>query len=423
MAIKNSIFQFSTIFIGKIGSLIFTIIIARLLMPELFGLYNLALATILLFTAISNLGIGETLIRFVSKSLGEKNKKKAKAYLVYFGKIKIFLTFIAILILVFSAKFISETHYQKPLFLSLIAGSLYILFFEIVTFFGFILQASNDFKGIFHKEIIFQISKIILVPLIVLFSLKYSLPNEIILFYLILGLTFSYFITAVFMFFVSFKRVNFIKTKKEKLNSRQTKQANRFLSMTAFLILSGMFFSYIDKIMLGRFVSVEFIGYYSAALGLVGALSSLIGFGGVLLPIFSRIKDKKLEQSMKKSIRIVLILGILLFIFTLLFAPLIILIAYGSNYNPSTNILRLLSLLIIILPLIGIYSSYFTSQGKPQIVVKLLILSTLINVILNYFLITSLLEYGGLLATFGAGIATLISQFFYLGGLIYSKRK
>ena len=53
-----------------------TILLARILMPELFGLYNLALSTIFLFSAISNLGIGETVITFVSKELG-KNKKKS----------------------------------------------------------------------------------------------------------------------------------------------------------------------------------------------------------------------------------------------------------------------------------------------------------------------------------------------------------
>ena len=52
-AIKNSTFQLATNLVAKIGSLFFTIIIARLLMPELFGLYSLALATILMFSAIS----------------------------------------------------------------------------------------------------------------------------------------------------------------------------------------------------------------------------------------------------------------------------------------------------------------------------------------------------------------------------------
>ena len=73
LTIKNSIFQVSTTIISKIGALIFTIILARLLMPELFGLYSLALSTILIFVAFSDFGMGETLVRFVSRELGRKN--------------------------------------------------------------------------------------------------------------------------------------------------------------------------------------------------------------------------------------------------------------------------------------------------------------------------------------------------------------
>ena len=80
MAIKNSIYQFSTTLLAKIGAFFFTIIMARLLLPELFGLYSLALSTILFFVTFSDLGIGEALLRFVSKYLGKNKDTKAKSY-------------------------------------------------------------------------------------------------------------------------------------------------------------------------------------------------------------------------------------------------------------------------------------------------------------------------------------------------------
>lgn len=124
---------------------------------------------------------------------------------------------------------------------------------------------------------------------------------------------------------------------------------------------------------------------------------------------------------MKKSLRVVFITGFLLFMVTLLVAPLAILIIYGSEYLQAINILRLLSLLLIILPIISIYTSYFMSKGKPKVIAKLLIFSTIINIFLNYILITSFLKYGDLAAIYGAGIATLISQGIYLGGLIWKR--
>src|SRR3990172_2759397 len=113
-AIKNSVYQTFTNIFAKIGSLIFTIIVARLLLPGLFGLYSLALSTILLFSAFSDFGIGGAFVTFISRELGKKRKKTAKAYTYYFGKISLFLISISILALLASAKFISENYYQKP---------------------------------------------------------------------------------------------------------------------------------------------------------------------------------------------------------------------------------------------------------------------------------------------------------------------
>ena len=423
LIVKNSIYQFSTTLIAKIGSLIFVIILARLLMPELFGLYSLALSTILLFTSISDLGIGGTLVRFVSKELGKRNKRKAKAYTIYLGKIKLILVFISISILLFSARFISEVYYKKPLFMALIAGLLYIFFIIMTGFFSSILQASNYFKGLFHKEILFQISRIILVPLAVLFALKYSLSYEYTLFYIILFLSISYLLTSLFIWYFPIKKINFIKTKELKLTSKQSKIINKFIVITSATIFSGLFFSYIDKIMLGYFVNAEFIGYYTVSFSLVGALGSLVSFGAVLLPIFSRLGKTELQKGLKKSIRIVSTLSIPLVLITILSAPLAISIIYGAEYSPSINILRALSLLLIVLPLIGIYSSYFMSIGKPRVLAKLLILATILNIVLNYVFITSLLPYGHLAAVYGAATATIISQGFYLGGLILSRKK
>ena len=183
-------------------------------------------------------------------------------------------------------------------------------------------------------------------------------------------------------------------------------------------------FTNIDKVMLGYFVQAEFIGYYTAALSLIGGISPFLGFAAiVLLPIFSRMKGKRLEIALKKSRNLVLILSIATFIFILLFAPVIISVIYGSEYALAINILRLFSGLLIFLSLIALYQTYYISQGKPKKIAKLLIISTILNIFLNYIFITSLLPYGHLAAVYGASIATIISQGFYLGGLVLGRKK
>ena len=423
LALKNSIYQFSTDASAKIGSFIFLIILARLLMPEFFGLYSLALSTILIFGGIFELGTSTAVIRFISREFGKK-KRKVIPYLYYFGKIKIIMFIFAAILLTFSAKYISNVFYQKPIFFALLAGVLYIMFNHLNDFLKSLLHASNNFASIFKREIIFQISRMILIPLLIIFALKKSFSSEINLMLIILFLAFSLFLASLLMMF-DVKKIYFKKFKKEKdkLSKKQKTNVNKFLFATATLSISGIFFGNIDKVMLGRFVQSEFIGYYTAAFGIVGAMISLIGFSSiVLLPIFSKLKGKRLEKGLQKSIIINAFLSIILFIITISLSYLIIQIVYGNQYLLATNILRILSLLLFIAPLIAIYQSYYVSQGKLRIIAKFLILTTLFNVILNYILIKTFIPYGDLFAVYGVVFATLFSQGIYLGGLFLGRK-
>ena len=288
-----------------------------------------------------------------------------------------------------------------------------------------LLEASNYFKGIFQKEIIFQVSRLVMIPLAILLSLKYGLSTEMMLANIVLLTSFSVLIASLFLLpkLNDFYFKNSL-NKSVPLSTKQKKEVNAFIISTAAFFLSGVFFTNVDKIILGRFVSSEFIGYYGAASSLIAALTPLVIFSSVvLLPIFSRLKGKRLEDGFKKSVRITFLLGCTLFVTTILFSHLAILLAYGKEYLQAVNVLRILSFLLLIFPLTGIYSSYFISLGKPRLITKLLVVSTIINIILNYLFITYFLQYGELFAIYGSGIAMLISQVFYLVGLVWYKKK
>ena len=151
LAMKNSTYQFATTFVSKIGSIIFTIILARILMPELFGLYSLALATIIMFSSFFELGIPTVMIQKVSKSLSKKQDSKAKAYFKYLLKVKIIFVFISIIFILLASSFLANDYYNKPIFLALLAGAFYILSTGFIGFFTSLLQSINNFKVIFYQ--------------------------------------------------------------------------------------------------------------------------------------------------------------------------------------------------------------------------------------------------------------------------------
>lgn len=424
IAIKNSVYQITTNVLAKVGSMIFTIFLARLLMPELFGLYSLALSTIIIFSAIAELGVNQTLIRFVSKE-SVKKKNKVKGYVKYLGKIKIWLFLISSLILIFSAKIIASHIYQKPIFLALLGGIFYILFIQMTTFLQSLLQASNNFFSILKAEIIFQILRIIFVPLGVVLIIKSNSNDELTTLISILILAGCFAASSLFLFFKAKKeyRKKFDYSNNQKLSAKEKQTVNKFVLATTALVLSGVFFGNIDRVMLGMFIESKFIGYYTAAYSLIGAMIPILGFASIVLfPIFSRVKGNQLRALLKKSIRLTLLASIFAFIGAFFLSDLVVHLIYGVSYLPSVNILKFLSPLLFILPLAALYQSYNLSQGKPDKVAKLLIISTLINILLNAVFILTFLKQGQLAAVYGAALATIISQIVYLIGLVVKRR-
>ncbi len=418
LAVKNSYYTSLTSITSEVTAVFFTIILARILMPELFGLYNLALSTILIFTTFSILGTSETTIKFLSQEIGKGNKGKPESFIRHLSRIKIIITFLVVIILLFSANFISHNLYNKPINLALLAGIAYIIFVSIFNFFLSIFYALNEVKIVFYKEIIFQVSRIVLVLVGVLFTIK-NYSNDKVLFVIFISLALAYLISDVYMFSI-LKKYFFHKNRKKELKLNEKKRINNFLFITSTIFLSGIFFSYIDKILLGHFVAAEFIGYYSAAFGIVSSVAGIVSFGSAFLPIFTKMTKKTLNRVIGKTIKIASLMSIFLFIIILLLSGLIIKILYGSAYLPTIGILELLSPLIIFLPLTSIYLSYFLSREKPKIIAILLIISTIVNILLGYILASNLLKYGDLAVVYGISISAIVSQVIYLFGLYYN---
>jgi len=423
-AIKNSSYQLITNLVMKVGSLIFTIIVARLLMPELFGLYSLALATIILFAAFSDLGVSSAIITFIPKMLAKKDERQAKSYAKKLLKWKVFLLTIVSLILIASSYFVANYYYNKPIFLALLAGGLYIPFMGISSFFEQLFKANNSFREPAKKEIIFQISRIIIILLIIFFILNASLNSNLIIFFVVLGLSLSYLIGATYLILVSKKKISFLDASSKNLNKKETKSLKKFLIPLTAIALSGIFFGYIDTIMLGHFVDSEFISFHSVGLSIVGSVAAIIGFSAIsLFPLFSKLKGDPLERLFKKGRNFTGLISIVSAILVFFLAPTIVFISYGNEYMTSAIVIKILSILIFVIPVVGIYSSYFISVKKTKIIAKLLIFTTLINIILNYSFISYGLTIGQFEAVLGACLATLISNLVYLGGFIVFRKR
>ena len=190
-AIKNSSHQLTINIIMKVGSILFTIIVARLLMPELFGIYSLSLSIIILFSSFSDIGIVPTLTTFISKSLRDGDKEKAKKYTKKLLKWKVWLLFLVSLILIISSYFIT-VYIGKPIFYALLVGSLYLFIFGLLNFLDSIFKAYSIFRYSTLKEVFVQLLKLVIVPLTIILTINYVSDKGVMIAITLLASTLCY---------------------------------------------------------------------------------------------------------------------------------------------------------------------------------------------------------------------------------------
>jgi len=413
--IKNSFWSFSAITVNRIGGLIFTIILARFLMPERYGIYSIVLSIAMIFCTFMDLGTSKTLIRYISSALAT-NKKKVSGYHFYILKIKFILALASSALLLILSYPLTFYVFKKPvLFLPLITASFYIFVLTFEGFYTSLFYAIEKVRYINFKESLKQIMRVVFVLFVFYFiSSSYQIIG------IFLTLTLASILSLIFVLYHA-KRLmpSIFQKSKIKINK---KRVRKFMVSLSIASISAVFFSYIDSIMLGIFLSLEYVGYYRAAFNLILGISGIFSFGFVLLPVLTKIKGQKIKEVLEKMFKYLSIITIPT-IFGILVLGKYFIKVYGSSYLPAALPLYFLSFLIFLIISTGLFLSLFEAKEKPQIFTKLMIIIGLINIILNFILIKIFLLISPLWATAGAAIATLISWTFYFVASIYITKK
>jgi len=384
VAAKGSVYTFASLLIQKFGGLLFTIIIARILLPELFGVYALVLSIVTIVMTFTDLGLGTTAIRYISDSLG--NKKRCRSYARFFLKRKIMLILIATIILFASSQYLSFSIYKNPLiYYPLIFSCFFIVSEAVRDFFSIFFVARKDLKPTVFFDLFSQILKIVFSILaLLIFTSEFKIPGLFIAFFI------SSFVTLLISFFILLKKdkeILFGET--EKIDKTKINLYWRYMAIAT---LSIAFFGSIDTLMLGGFIGTEYLAYYRVSLSLI------------------------------LTIRYILMISIPATIGVLFIAKYLIFVVYGIDYLPALSSFYFLSLLIITTPLISLYSIILESKEKPKIVSNAVLISLLSNIIFNYIAIKIFISNPlGMIA--GVGFATALSRIILLGILIFYSRK
>ena len=415
--VKDSFWSFVSTSISRLGGIIFTIILARFLMPENYGIYALVLSSATIFYTFADLGINQTIIRYLSFAVKRK-KKQISSYYWYLLKVKLILASCSSLLLLLLSYPLSHFVFKNPLlFYPLVAASFYIFVLALDMFHSMVFYAIQKVNYLSMRELFSQISRIILAILIFYFVAQ---PNQVIGIFLSLILS-SLFLILFSLYYIKILIPNLFEKLKEKIDKGRVRRFVGFLTIAS---ISSVFFSHIDSIMIGLFLPTEYVGYYGAAFSLVLGAMGFASFPIVpLLPLFTKINKSKKELAFNRAIKYLSIITIPAIFGLLALGKYIIKIFYGFSYLPAALPLYFLSFLLFPAVSVGIFLSLFSAEEKPQIFAKLIVIACLLNIFLNFILIKLFLRISPDWAIAGAAIATVISWFFYLTASIIAIKK
>lgn len=384
----------SSIFTFAIG-FILRVILGNYFGPEGLGLYTMVLVVQLFASIIGGIGLNAAIVKFVAEH--KENMEKLRS-LISFGLMNLLFIGIGISLIIY---FLSGA--IADLFEMSMLGRLLRIFafiFPFLLIHDFCLGVQNGLRNMrsYAFVIFFQKSLMIFLT-IYLIILGYEVEGAVI------ALVISIILTTLLQMYSIRPFLHF------------TFQDYFLHSKTLFifgsqLFLAGMVFminSRTDMIMIGYFLTEKDLGIYAIAIMFVSTFYMIPNaVHRITYPAFSEFYSKKairsIEKMINKCIKFIFIILSILGIILILFGNMIISILFPSEIAFSDAALPLIILVIgaIIYGSISSIGGIFSSIGRPDISLKVLIIITIINLSLNAIFIP-------LFGLAGAAFATTIS--------------
>lgn len=355
--------QINTIFASGLGILV-SVIIARLLQPEKFGLYGLVFAFAGLLGLFMNWGAEKTTVTLFSEAYARRDKEEIKNILIYFLKIN-FLIFSTLgLLAILLAPFLSQIFYKS---FEIGALARLIIFTNILSI----------LSGIFTitLQVLRQMGYYILIDIFNSF-LKSGLAIILVVLGLgVFGVVLGYLLAAIFMLvmavlFYSFlvKSVDFLPTWANLWRGIWRVPIKKYFKFGFLLSLDenlGGFYRYLPIVFLGMFIAIESIGYLKVALNyislpllLLGPIAQLLN---IQLPATKTFGRDALKRNFIKVTVYSFILAAGLTLILVLLAPFLIRFFYGDSYLSSVTLVYYLAIFAALSSLgVGVGSMFRT---------------------------------------------------------------
>lgn len=395
LLLKNRLVKnMSWIIVAKIVQsaigLVISILTARMLGPSNFGIINYAASVITFLVPLMQLGFNNILV-FELKNRPDEEGKIIGSALTLSSLSSLLCIGAAV-----SFSLIANSGEKE----TIIVCALYslLLFFQAFDLISYWFQAKLLSKYS-------SISSLIAYSIVAAYKV-FLLATGKNIFWFAISNSIDYFLIAVLLFI-------FYKIKGGTKITFSKETAKRMLSESKYYILPGLMvaiYGHTDKVMLKLMVGNEVTGYYSTAM--TCATMSGFVFSAIIdsfRPVIFESKKKGdyegFEQKLSLLYNIVFYLAILQSLaMTLLSGP-IINVLYGAEYAESSNILKVISWYIAFSYFGTVRNIWMLAEGKHKYLWIINLSGAIVNIALNYLLIT-------FIGVIGAALASLATEFF-----------
>ena len=367
-----------------------SITLARLLLPEDFGLIAMLSVFIALSNTFINSGFGQALVQ----------KKDAKyideCSIFYFN---IVISFLSMILLFFTAPLIAEFFNQPQLCQMTRVLSLSIVFNALGLVQRILLTKKIDFKT--------QL-KVSLLSIIISALLSITLAlNGFGVWSLVALFLCKDFFSSIFLWFYSSWRPSLI------FSVISLRSMFSFGSRLFIVSLLNSIFTNIYQLIIGKFFSPAALGFYSRADTFYKYPVTLISgvFSQVTFPVFSKIQDDKqrLKSAIQKSLKTITLITFPLMVGLMLVAHPLVEILLTEKWLPSVPYLQLLCVIGLVYPLSVINLNALNAQGRSDLFLKI----DIINKVLILIVVIITYQFGIKAMIIGQIINSLVSYYLY----------
>lgn len=371
----------------KIINFIITVILARLLEPEHFGLIAIALVVVNFFETFRQLGLGAALIH----KKDDADKAANTAFFLFPAAALVFYV-ISYLIASQAADFFNEPQIEAMIK----ALSLIFVIWSFGTLPSTLLDKNLEFKKKMVPQILPKIGYGIASIWLALngfgvWSLVYGRLILEVLSVLAIWPAINWRPSFTFDWNIARELISY---------GKQVMMAN----MLVFLI------SIVDVTFIGRLLGASELGFYSIALGAAGLLTSQVSMmiGQVMFPVYAMINERNtLKKAFKTTLKYVSLVSIPATFGIFAVAWDFINVFYGDKWLPAVAALQLLCFYGLSRSLFSITESLYLAVGRPDIRVRLNLVQFVLMSLLLYPLT---IRYG----IFGSSIAVLLPSILIL---------